>query len=804
MNSSSALAGIRVLECGEFVAAAYAAKLLAHAGADVVKVEPPVGDPVRRRGPFPGGVPHPERSGLHLYLNQAKRGIVMDSSQPDGLLRFNRLVANADAVLVSGSPRSIEERELTHAALAAVNPRVVVTTITPFGMTGPRRNWAATELIEVAAGGWLYVSPGALRDPALPPLKAFGQQADFQGGVHGAIVTMGGLFARQRTGRGQHVDVSVQACIASNLEMSFVHWTYGHQVASRLGERAVSPWGIIQLADGPFFLMCVEEDQWQRFTDYLGSPEWTGWEIFADRLARAQNGEALMLLVEQALSHLTCEQAYADLQDRRIPCAPIFDMAMLLASGHLAARGFFGEVDHPEADRLTYPLAPFRFSQTPWHVRRPAPRLGEHTVEVLNEWNGKHPHEVNQIGSAGLGLPLVGVRVADFCWVWAGPACTLLLALLGADVIKVEALHRMDLTRSIPPWADDVPGPNRAGYFNQYNQQKRSIVLDLKHPQGIQVARDLVAASDVVTENFSAGVMDRLGLGYERLRSIKSDIVMLSCSSYGATGPERDYIAYGPVQVAMIGLASLSGYPGMGPSEVGLAHGDPNAGLHAAYAVLVALWHRQRTGEGQYIDLSQWEAAIGLVSEALMEYVMNGTQPVRLGNRDPIEAPQGVFLSAGEDEWVAIACWSDAQWSSLCTAMQRPDLADDRRFATRSGRKQHEGALESAITQWTQQRPPDEVVRVLQAHAVPSYRVLSNRGVAEDEQLNHRDVFADLEHAEVGVRRHAGAPWRFSGCDVRVRRPAPLFGQDTDTVLADILGYNETRIARLRASGAIS
>ncbi|MEA2627160.1 MAG: hypothetical protein QOD06_3205, partial [Candidatus Binatota bacterium] len=668
-----------------------------------------------------------------------------------------------------------------------------------------RRDWAATELIEVAAGGWLAISPGALRDPSLPPLKAFGQQADFQGGVHGAIVTLGALAARERSGRGQHVDVNVAAAIASNLEMNFVHWTYAGRVASRLGSRSIGPWGIIQLADGGFFIGCAEEDQWQRLVDYLGRPEWTEGELFADRLTRGRNLDALMPLLEGELGHLSCAHEYVELQERRVPCAPVFDMAMLLASDHLAARGFFVDIDHPDAGRLRYPGAPYKFSRTPWRVVRPAPRLGEHQLEVSAEWHARPaepPHPAMPAGAAA--LPLAGVRVADFCWVWAGPTCTLQLALLGADVIRIERPGKPDITRSIPPFADDRPGPDRAGYFNQYNQQKRSIGLDLKHPEGLRLAKELVAASDVVTENFASGVMDRLGLGYEVLRRVREDVVMVSFSGYGATGPKKHYIAYGPVQVPMIGLSSLSGYPGGGPSEVGISLGDPNAGLHAALAVLAALHHRRRTGEGQYVDMSQWEAAVGLAAEGLMDHVMNGTQPPRHGSRDLLEAPQGVFRCAGDDEWVAIACWSDAQWQALARSIGRADLAGDERLRSASGRKQNEDEIEAAIGAWAAGKTPDEVVEVLQGAGVPSYRPLTNRGVAEDEQLNSWGLFTDLERAESGVRRHVGAPWRFGESAVGVTRPAPLLYADTDRVLVDVLGYDAAEIARLRALGAIA
>jgi benzylsuccinate CoA-transferase BbsF subunit len=561
--------------------------------------------------------------------------------------------------------------------------------------------------------------------------------------------------------------------------------------------------GIIQLADGGFFVGCAEEDQWARLVDYIGNPEWAGSAIFADRVSRGANGDALMPLLESALGHMRCEEAYVELQERRVPCSPVFDMAMLLRSDHLAARAFFVDVDHPDTGRLAYPGAPLKLSRTPWEVVRAAPRLGAHGDEVAKEWGTITP-TANPPPSASRVRPLDGVRIADFCWVWAGPSATLQLALLGADVIRVERPGRPDITRSIPPFADGVPGPNRAGYFNQYNQQKRSIGLNLKHPDGLRLAKELVARSDVVTENFASGVMDRLGLGYDDLCKVKPDIIMISFSGYGATGPKKHYIAYGPVQVPMTGLASVSGYLGKGPSEIGISYGDPNAALHAALAVLAALCHRGRTGEGQFIDMSQWESAVGLGAEALMDTVMNGMQPPPQGNRDLVEAPQGVFRCAGEDEWVALACWSDAQWRALARSIGRLDLERDERLRTAAGRKRNEDLLETAIAGWTATRNPDAIVEVLQASGVPSYRPLSNQGVAEDEQLNAWGAFVDLDHPEIGARRHVGAPWHFSDSIVGVERPAPVLYADTARVLGDLLSYDEEEIRRLRQAGAIA
>ena len=270
-------------------------------------------------------------------------------------------------------------------------------------------------------------------------------------------------------------------------------------------------------------------------------------------------------------------------------------------------------------------------------------------------------------------LPLEGVRIADFTWVWAGPYCTLQLAHLGADVIRIETRTRPCVTRLLPPWPEGKPGINRSGYFNQYNQGKRSLTLNYAKPGALEVAHRLVEASDVVTNNFASGVMEKMGLGYEALRKIKPDLIMISLSGYGDTGPFHEYVAYGPAQVPLSGLSSLTGYKGWPPMHAGFSYADPNAGVHGAFAILAALYHRKKTGEGQYIDMSQWECAMGLLPEGIMEYTMNGHEPARDGNRDPLIAPHGVFPSKDRfentgimiDMWVSIVAADDAEFGRL-------------------------------------------------------------------------------------------------------------------------------------------
>ncbi len=396
--------------------------------------------------------------------------------------------------------------------------------------------------------------------------------------------------------------------------------------------------------------------------------------------------------------------------------------------------------------------------------------------------------------------PLEGVRIVDFTWIWAGPYGTMLLAALGADVIKIESTGpRMDITRRIRSFAEGISGPNRAGYHHQYSQGKRSIALDISHPKGKEVIYDLVKVSDVVTANYGAGALERMGFGYERLRQIKPDIIQVSMPAYGETGPRAHYRAYGPLQVALTGLCTLTGYTGEPPLyEVGIAYGDPNAGNILALAVLMALWHRQRTGQGQFVDISQWDAALGLVAEGFMDYVMNGKQPPRMGNRDLVEAPQGVFPCLGEDEWVAIACWTNEQWRGLCQAMGRRDLLEDQQLATREGRKAREDRIEEAISEWTSRQTVPAVVWALQDRGIPAYQVLPNRGVAEDPQLNGWGAFTFYEYPEIGVRQHVGTPWKFSAAPVRPPRRGPLLGEHTEEVLRQLLGYPEARIAALR------
>jgi benzylsuccinate CoA-transferase BbsF subunit len=304
----------------------------------------------------------------------------------------------------------------------------------------------------------------------------------------------------------------------------------------------------------------------------------------------------------------------------------------------------------------------------------------------------------------------------------------------------------------------------------------------------------------VVVQNFATGVMERLGLGYEELRTVKPDIIMASISGYGQTGPQRQYMGYGPAMGPLAGLASLTGYEDGPPQEVGMAYGDPNGGINAAIAICAALVARKRTGHGQHIDVSLWESMAVLMTEGWMEYAMNGTQPARKGNRDQSMAPHNCFRCAGEDEWVSIACNTEAEWHALCRVMEQEQLVTDERFRTAKVRKTNEDELERMVTAWTSTQKKWEVTHRLQAVGVAAYPTMSSKDLLEDPQLNERGFFVRLPHPEVGVRTHAGMPWLLAHAPNGVRAPAPLLGQDTERILHDLLDYSAAEIAHLQST----
>lgn len=427
-----------------------------------------------------------------------------------------------------------------------------------------------------------------------------------------------------------------------------------------------------------------------------------------------------------------------------------------------------------------------------------------------------------------MSLPLEGIRIIDLTMVWAGPFATKLLADMGAEVIKIEAPRNMDLTRNLGidtfmlrPSSPQERPYNKSAYFNEYNRNKLGVVLDLAHPKGRQIFLRLVHTGDVVIENYRPDVMEKLELSYQRLRQVKPDIIMVSMPGYAKKGAESNLVGYGPNIEQMAGLATLNGYVDGPPQKTGISYGDPVAGAVAAAAVIAALIYRRRSGKGQYVEVSQRDALIAVIGEAIMEWGMNQRLMPRTGNRHPWMAPHGCYpcqplpeergrplallMSAGRqkatDRWIAIAVGNDEEWAALCQAMGRPELIDDPRFADSLSRWRHQDELDGIIAAWTAQHEEYELFHLLQSKGVPSGPLLSPLALAGDPHLKERGFLKAVQHPEMGANTVSGPTWRFAEAPVRIRRPAPCFGEHNRYLLHDLLGLSEEEIAQLREDG---
>jgi len=393
------------------------------------------------------------------------------------------------------------------------------------------------------------------------------------------------------------------------------------------------------------------------------------------------------------------------------------------------------------------------------------------------------------------------IRFADLTWAGAGPFSTKIFSDFGAEVIKVESATRVDPVRLGGPFRDGVPGINRSGYFASRNTGKKSVALNLKSGEGMEVVRDIIRTADVVSNNFGPGAMDRLGLGYEAVREIRPDVIYLSMPMYGESGPLSTLLGVGMTISAVTGMMSLTGYQGGPPIGPGTHFPDHAANpYHAAFAVLAALRYRRRTGRGMKIDLSQVESTINCLGDAVLEHAVTGEEPERVGNRSLQHAPHNVFRCAGEDRWCAITVLTDAQWAALARLI---GLTPDPELATAAGRLARVDDVEAPVTAWTASRDAAEVMRTLQAAGIPAGVVHSSRSLMEeDEQLRHRQYWQRLDHPELGQATYTSPPFRMDHERVELTRP-PLIGEHTDEVLSGVLGYHAARIASLRASGTI-
>ena len=829
--AQGALSDLRVLELGEFVSAPWCGKLLSGLGAEVIKVEPPGGDKARRVGPFPGDIPHPEKSGLFLYLNTDKLSVTLDVTQPTGRRLFLELVREVDLVLDNHHPDDLRAWGLDYPHLQEVNPRVILTSITPFGWEGPWANYKGNDLVVFHTSGTGYETPfGYVTDPENePPLKGAEYQTDMTAGWTAASATMMALRHQQQYGEGQLVDVSAQEAFANMLRRNIGFWTYaGVPWEGRLKR---GPRGGLACKDGYVSVVVTSDAHWENMKRMMGNPEWAESELFATSGGRwDHNTDALDPLMEEFFADYTKSELFEMCQRERVPLFPLNDAAEVLNSDQYEHRGFWEEVTHPLGGSYQYPGAPHLFSATPAKTQHPAPLLGQHNEEVfcnrlgystedlrdlslagmvqVSGGNGHRPakslvtlQKVSpQTGQAERPLPLEGVRVVDFGLIIGPPHATQWLAVMGAEVIKIESKRHPENPRSgkvMGGYADDIPGPNRSGGWNSLHYSKKTCSIDMTKEKGRELARRLIATGDIVVENFTTPTTQRFGLTYEELRQVKPDIILLSQSSMGRTGPLKDAVGWGPTNQAYAGLPVLTGYEGGVPQAIGSSWPDFLMGSCLPFMMLAALHHRDRTGEGQSIDFSMSEAVTSMIPQAMLDYQMNGRLREPQGNRDPLMVPHSVYWCAGEDQWVAIAVETQGEWEAFCQGVGHPEWQADERFADAYTRHRHERELDELITEWTRERSPGEVTTWLQAAGVGAGPVLDTLGVFHNPQLRHRGFFVAPDHPEVGPREVMGVPGLYSAIPEKRIQPAPLFDQHNDYVFKEVLGLSGIEVERL-------
>jgi len=802
-GSSDLLAGRRVVElCDE--SGWYCGKLLADAGAEVVKIEPPGGDPGRRVAPLWAEAPADCAPSLRfLYRNTNKRSVVLDLSTERDRERLASLAAGAD-LLIETMPRgALAEIGLGFERLRAANPRLVMTSITGFGQTGPHAGFASSDLIANAMGGVMYVT-GEGDDP---PVTLRGDHAHVMASTCAAASSMIAMLRADRTGRGQQVDISVQEVVASVAHITGVgKWLDDGIVPRRMGSGlfASIPSGAYRCRDGLIYLMVNRPSHWQTLARWIH--EVTGEEAVLDPIfegpssARFATRELVDHFIARLTERFTVAEVYHEGQRRHLAVAPVNRMLDVVDDSHLAAREFFVEVDHAGA-RLRYPASVYRSAGGNAARPRPVPAAGADSIAALDRTS-----QAPVPRAADATAPLQGVRVVELTAGMAGPWIGRFMAYHGAEVIKVESRDRPDVTRQYVSPSDPDAGiqSQLSPWLTDWNAGKRCVALDLTKPGAVQLAKRLVAVSDVVIENYANGVVDKLGLGRDVLLEANPALVMISSTGYGDSGPCKSYISWGPNIEALSGLSAIDGFPGRECTMTQYAYPDSLSALHGLFAVLAALDHRCRTGRGQAIDLSQLEASIAVVGELAMEAMASGGEPEKLGNRSQQYAPHGCYRCAGDDRWCAIAVRADEEWLALCRVIDRDDLSTDGELRTAAGRLQQLDRIDTAIEQWTRGRDPYEVMQSLQAVGVCAGVVQTTVDQYEnDRHLRERGYFEKIEHEVKGTVVANGIPTGLTETPGRTPHAGRAIGADNQSIFRGLLGLSKEEYESMIADGAI-
>jgi len=807
------LSGYRVVDLSSGIAGGYCTKLLVDAGATVVKLEPPEGDALRRWTASGYALAEHEDGALFQFLSAGKRSASIDPDDPAGIARGRAVLSAVDAVVWSPGSRLAEHPDLTPAALRAALPGAVVTAITPFGLTGPWAGRPSSDLVlQALAGG-----PAIRGFPQHPPISCGGQPSEWVTGTYAALGTLAARYRALTSGTGELVDVSMLEALLLTQDLHPVAYfsVAGHPW--RDGKSPNIP-GIEPTADGYIGLAVVTAQMWYDFCLLVDRPDWAADESLYFYKARwARWGELVAAIREATRAHTT-----AELTERatrlRLPVAPIGNGATVPYFDHFAERGDF--VRNPTGGFLQ-PVVPYRLSAgAAPRPFGPSPRLGELDLgqsATGPTWPDRETTPSSTQAEAGekavpsdSSLPFRGLRVLEFTAFWAGPLVGHFFAMLGADVIHVESPAHIDGLRGHTlrtvgddlwwEWAPQFMGPNT---------NKRSLTLDLQSETGREIARRLVSRCDVVLDNFSPRVLEQWGLNYESLRRHRSDLVMVRMPAFGLTGPWRDRVGFAYTMEQVSGLAWVTGEPEEPPlTPNGIC--DVVAGAHAAFAALLGLEHRRRTGKGMLIETPMVGSALNIAAEQVIEHSAYGCLLQRTGNRSPAAAPQNLYLSADtdphgrRDRWVAVAVCSDAQWVALRGVLGDPAWAGDERLATAAGRRSAHDEIDAELAAWCATRAAPEIAELLCAAGVPAAAVVLPHETRLNPQLQARRFFERLVHPVTGPVLHEGYPVCFSGGPDRFHRsPAPMLGQHNREILSLLLGMTYREIAALEADGVI-
>ncbi len=772
----SALTGIRVVELAGSVAGEYCGKLLADFGAEVIKIETPgCGSPTRAMAPILGE--GTEGSGLFAYLNTNKRSVVLEGAAAD---RLDAIIGIADAV--------IDDRAT---GLADRHPDVVFCAITPFGELADTEFGNAKSINVFHASGWGYHTPSHA-DPAAPPLQGPGRfLADYEAGLEAALCVASALFGRLHTGQGDAIDVSQQAVLVSRSDCIVGRFVTGEVPAdgARDDFDQQGPASFFACADGFVYLYMTSRAHWLGVKALLGHPgwlddfddDWLEFSVTREKVTAFQQGFAAW--VKGLAKDAAAEQA----QRLGVPLVPVNDAPDLHDSAQYRHRGFFRDVHHPVLGTAAYPTVPYLLSASPAQIGSAAPALGQHTAQVLDSLDS--PRARPAVKSAQLkpsnnprGGPLQGVRVVELTKVWAGPYAGKLLALLGAEVIKVETASHPEEMRAYG--GTDI---NHAPFFLSINPEILSVDLDIKSPADMTTLRELIAHSDIVINNLRPGAMERQGLGYEQLTELKPDIISVSIKMWGNDGPMGHQTGYAPCFAALAGLASLVGYPDGPPLGASMRYGDSTVGAAAAYAAVVALLHRELSGQGQFVDVSAVETLSTMIGDSLLEQSLTGKPLGPSGNNHADLCPHGCYPCA-EDSWIAVAVAGDAEWARLCDVLGAPTLSTDSRYVTAAERHRHIGSLDADLAALTRNHDAEQLARRLRAAGVPATKSATAVDVIADQRLWDRELYRFVSDHREGQRPILGPSWRIARNPARIERGAPDLGEDNEYVLHDILG----------------